>query len=94
MTERLTIFSTIDDLRNASDEVLINDIDAVGREVVLEYILELRRNVQPTQLGLLVLLKIRKLSSDECYIFINFYIQSLDTTHTPNRLTPSVQVRL
>ena len=70
MTERLTIFSTIDDLRNASDEVLINDIDAVGREVVLEYILELRRNVQPTQLGLLVLLKIRKLSFDEFHIFI------------------------
>ena len=68
MTERLTIFSTIDDLRNASDEVLINGIDAVGREVVLEYILELRRNVQPTQLGSLVLLKIGKLSSDECHI--------------------------
>ena len=66
MTERLTIFSTIDDLRNASDEVLINGIDAVGREVVLEYILELRRNVQPTQFGSLVLLKI-----GTCYHLMN-----------------------
>lgn len=51
MTEKLTIFSTIEDLKNASDEVLKNDIDAVGRDVVLEYILELRRNVQQNQLG-------------------------------------------
>lgn len=51
MTENLDIFSTIEDLRTACDEVLICDIDKVRRGLVLEYIFELRRKVEQLESG-------------------------------------------
>ena len=52
MSERLTIFSTIEDLRGCSDTALVADIDAVDREVILKYILELREAARIAELGL------------------------------------------
>ena len=42
MSGMLTIFSTIDDLREASDDAITASIDAVSRGLVTQYIIELR----------------------------------------------------
>ena len=46
MIENLTIFSTIEDLRNCSDDTLIAGIDYVRRDVVINYILDLREEIK------------------------------------------------
>ena len=51
-TENLSIFSTIEDLRNCSDDTLEAGIDSVSRDVVIAYILELRKKVKEAELGL------------------------------------------
>ena len=52
MTENLSIFSTIEDLRNCSDDTLEAGIDSVSRDVVIAYILELRKKVKEAEQGL------------------------------------------
>ena len=49
MSESLSIFSTIEDLRSCSDLTLLENIGSVRRDVVHAYILELRDNSK--QLG-------------------------------------------
>jgi hypothetical protein len=51
MSEELSIFSTIEDLRRRSNDVLVAGIDAVGRTVILAYILELREKLKQAELG-------------------------------------------
>ena len=51
-TENLSIFSTIEDLRNCSDDTLEAGIDSVSRDVVIAYILELRKKVKEAEQGL------------------------------------------
>ena len=51
MEDNLTIFSTVADLRRCSDDTLINGLDSVDREVVKQYILELRAATRVAQLG-------------------------------------------
>lgn len=46
MAEALSIFTTIEDLRSCSNDVLVAGIDAVGREVIISYILELRETLK------------------------------------------------
>ena len=55
MTENLSIFSTIEDLRNCSDDTLKAGIDSVSKDVVIAYILELRKKVKEAELGLWLL---------------------------------------
>ena len=50
MTEELTIFSTVEDLRSCSNDVLVAGIDTVGKEVILAYILELRERLNQSEL--------------------------------------------
>ena len=52
MIENLTIFSTIEDLKNCSDDILKSDIDSVRRDVVVAYILQLREKVKEAEQGL------------------------------------------
>ena len=52
MMETLTIFSTVEDLRNCSDDTLEAGIDSVSRDVVIAYILELRKKVKEADKGL------------------------------------------
>jgi hypothetical protein len=49
VTERLTIFSTVEDLTRCSDEALVADIDSVAREVIIAYILQLRRELKQAE---------------------------------------------
>ena len=52
MTEKLTIFSTVEDLRNCSDDTLELGIDAVSKDVVVAYIIELRERIRQAEQGL------------------------------------------
>ena len=52
MTEKLSIFSTVEDLRNCSDDTLEFGIDAVSKNVVVAYILELRERIRQAEQGL------------------------------------------
>ena len=51
MTENLSIFSTIEGLRNCSDDTLEAGIDSVSKDVVIAYILELRERVRQAEQG-------------------------------------------
>ena len=51
MIENLSIFSTIEDLRNCSDDTLEAGIDSVSRDVVIAYILELRERIRQAEQG-------------------------------------------
>ena len=52
MAEKLTIFSTVEDLRNCSNDILEASIDAVSKDVVVAYILELRERIRQAEQGL------------------------------------------
>ena len=51
MTETLSIFSTLEDLGNCSDDTLEAGIDSVSRDVVIAYILELRERIRQAEQG-------------------------------------------
>ena len=56
MDEKLTIFSTVEDLRNCSNNTLEASIDAVSKDVVVAYIIELRERIRQAEQGLWALI--------------------------------------
>ena len=80
MTENLSIFSTIEDLRNCSDDTLEAGIDSVSRDVVIAYILELRERVKEAEQGLwLVNINLNQLT--KCAVSCQMTVQNRWNMH-------------